>query len=64
MQATTQTELVALVDAKAEELGFTLRNDLGWKDNADYIRENFINGADEMADFLEAAEKAWFRLES
>ncbi len=65
MKPTTHSELNRMVDTKAHELGFSLRSDLTWKENADFLRDIYhTDGAAELADYLEEAEKAWFDLDS
>ena len=55
-----QIELNQAVEDKAAELGIALRADLSWAEDAARLRETDIDGAEEMAEFLEAAEAEWF----
>lgn len=65
MKPISHSQLNRLVDTKAAELGFSLRNDLTWRENAQFLRDIYhTDGAAELADYLEEAEKAWFDLDS
>ena len=68
--ASSTSELIEIVEAKAAELGIELRDDLTWREDAmrvvlesEEIHLLSESDADELADVLEAAEDRWHEIE-
>lgn len=68
--ASSTSELIEIVEAKAAELGIELRDDLTWREDAmrvvlesEEIHLLSESVADELADVLEAAEDRWYEIE-
>ena len=68
--ASSTSELIEIVEAKAAELGIELRDDLTWREDAmrvvlesEEIHLLSESDADELADVLEAAEDRWYEIE-